>query len=182
MRTTFFKAIKFYFINRLISKVPSFTVRHYFYKKILNYKIGINSSIHMDCFVTGENINLGDNVIINRRCYLDGRIGINFKNNISISPEVYILSLDHDPNDFKFATRGSIVTIEDDVWIGARALILPGVTIGKGAVIAAGSVVTKNVEPYKIVGGVPSRILSDRNKNLDYKCAYFPWFDTDIQR
>jgi maltose O-acetyltransferase len=61
-------------------------------------------------------------------------------------------------------------------------LILPGVTIGKGAVVAAGSVVTKNVEPYKIVGGVPSKILSDRNKNLDYKCVYIPWFDTDIQR
>ena len=56
------------------------------------------------------------------------------------------------------------VTISDDVWIGANAIILPGVTIGKGSVIAGGAVVTKDVEPYMIVGGNPAKVIRSRLK------------------
>ena len=104
------------------------------------------------------------------------------KNNISISPEVYIVSMEHDPNDPHFATRGSEVVIDDHVWIGARAMILPGVHIGEGAVVGACTVVTKDVEPYQIVAGVPARPIGTRSRQIDYRCIYFPWFDTDIQR
>ncbi|HAW51217.1 MAG TPA: acyltransferase [Flavobacteriales bacterium] len=136
----------------------------------------------MGLFITGQNIEIGNNVVVNRKVYLDGRIGITIKNNISISPEVYIVSMEHDPNDPMFATRGGVVTIDDNVWIGARAMILPGVHIGEGAVVAASAVVTKDVEPYQIVAGVPARPIGNRSRRVDYRCTYFPWFDTDIQR
>lgn len=136
----------------------------------------------MGVFVTGNYIKIGDNVVINRNVYLDGRIGIKMKNNISISPEAYIVSMDHDPNDPHFVTRGSEVVIEDNVWIGARAMILPGVCIGEGAVVSACSVVTKDVEPYQIVAGIPARSIGKRPRQIDYRCIYFPWFGTDIQR
>jgi len=172
----------FYFANRFIANFPSFHVRHWYYRHILRYPLGHDSSIHMGTFVTGQNIKIGDNVVINRRTYLDGRIGIHIKNNVSISPEVYIVSLEHNPNDPLFSTRGSEVVIESHTWIGARAMILPGVHIGEGAIVGAGAVVAKDVEPYQIVAGVPARVIGERSQQINYLCKYFPWFDTDVQR
>ncbi len=114
--------------------------------------------------------------------YLDGRIGLRLGNNISISPEAYLVSMEHDPNDPHFNTRGAEIIVDDHVWIGARAMIMPGIHVGEGAVIAAGAVVTKNVEPYQIVGGVPARPIGTRSRQIEYRVKYFPWFDTDIQR
>jgi GT2 family glycosyltransferase/acetyltransferase-like isoleucine patch superfamily enzyme len=148
----------------------------------MKYKIGNDSSIHMGTLVTGSFITIGDNVVINRNVYLDGRIGITCKNNISISPEVYIVSMEHDPNDPMFATRGGEVVIEDNVWIGVRAIILPGMHLGEGCVVGAGAVVTHDVEPYKIVAGIPARPIGDRSRKIEYRARYFPWFDSDIQR
>lgn len=178
----FFNALRLYLANHLIAEIPSFRLRHWYYRNILHYKIGRDSSVHMGTFVTGDHITIGDNVVINRRCYLDGRIGIEIKNNVSISPEVYIVSMEHDPNSPVFATRGEKVVIEDNVWIGTRAIIAPGVIIGEGAVIGAGAVVTKSISPYRIAVGVPAREIKDRSRNIQYRCRYFPWFDTDVQR
>jgi acetyltransferase-like isoleucine patch superfamily enzyme len=179
---SFLSGLKFYIATHWVANWPSFRLRHWYYQRIMHYTIGRDSSLHMGLFVTGQNIEIGDNVVINRRVYLDGRIGIKIKNNVSISPEVYISSMEHDPNDPMFATRGGIVTIEDNVWIGSRAMILPGIHIGEGAVVAASAVVTKDVEPYQIVAGVPARAIGHRSCQIDYRCVYFPWFDTDIQR
>ena len=175
-------ALKWYLANHLINRIPSFRIRHWYYRRVLGYRIGLDSSIHMGTFVTGYFITLGDNVVVNRNCYLDGRIGIEVKNNVSISPEVYIVSMEHDPDSPVFATRGAKVVIEDNVWIGVRAIIGPGVTLGEGAVVGAGAVVTKSINPYRVAVGVPAREIRDRNRNLNYKCRYFPWFDTDVQR
>jgi acetyltransferase-like isoleucine patch superfamily enzyme len=174
--------LKYYAANNLVANLPSFRIRHLYYRKIMNYALGNDSSIHMNVFVTGANITIGDNVVINRSTYMDGRIGITIKDNVSISPEVYILSMEHDPNDANFGTRGGEVIIEENAWIGARAMILPGVHIGEGAVIGAGTVVTKNVAPYKIVAGAPAHEIGERKCEINYKCRYFPWFDSDVQR
>ena len=179
---SFLYGLAFYIATNWVANWPSFHMRHWYYRRILHYTLGKDSSIHMGVFVTGQNIHIGDNVVINRRVYLDGRIGITIKNNISISPEVYIVSMEHDPNNPQFATRGGEVVIDDHVWIGARAMILPGIHIGEGAVVGACAVVTKDVEPYQIVAGVPARPVGTRSRQIDYRCIYFPWFDTDIQR
>ena len=179
---SFLSGLAFYIANHCVANLPSFRLRHWYYRYIMHYPIGKDSSLHMGLFVTGQNIEIGDNVVINRRVYLDGRIGIKIKNNVSISPEVYIVSMEHDPNDPLFATRGGEVVIDDHVWIGARAMILPGIHIGEGAVVSACAVVTHDIEPYQIVAGVPAGPIGKRSRQIDYRCVYFPWFDTDIQR
>ena len=179
---SFSKGLKFYLANNFIAQIPSFRIRHWYYRNVLKYKIGHDSSIHMGAFVTGDFIEIGDNVVINRNCYLDGRIGIKIGNNVNVSPEVYIVSMEHDPDSPIFATRGEQVVINDHAWIGARAIISPGIQIGEGAVLGAGAVATKDISPYKISVGIPAKEVKDRNRDLNYKSRYFPWFDTDVQR
>lgn len=169
------------FGNHVISKTPSFRIRHAYYRRVLKYQLPKNVHIHMGCFFTGANVSIGRNTIINRRCYVDGRLGVKIGNNCSISPEVFILSMDHDPQNPDFATCGGVTTIGDNVWIGARAIIRGGVTIGEGAVIGAGAVVTKDIAPWRIAVGNPAREIKDRNRDIRYTCAYTTWFDTDVQ-
>jgi acetyltransferase-like isoleucine patch superfamily enzyme len=113
-------------------------------------------------------ITIGDHSIIGSRAVLDGRRGLSIGNNVNMSSEVMIFTLQHDYNDPIFSAVGESVTIEDHVWIGPRAIILPGVTIGEGAVVWAGAVVTKNVEAYTLVGWVPAKKIASRNKNINY--------------
>lgn len=174
-------AYTFYIANHFFMNQPSYRLKNIFFRKVLKIKIGNESSICYRCFITGNNIVIGNNTVINRETYLDGRAGIKIGNNVNVSIQVLILSLTHDSQNPNFVCLIKPVEIEDDVWIGARATIMPGVKIGKGAVIGAGAVVTKDVPPYKIVVGNPAKILKERNPNLTYKTKYTPIFDTDIQ-
>lgn len=173
-------ATAFYLYNNFITKIPIYTLRLLFLKRVLKMKIGKNTAVHMHNFFTQRNITIGHNSVINRKCYLDGRVGIRIGSNVSISPEVCIVSLGHDPQSPNFETTPGFVEIEDYVWIGIRAIILPGVKLGEGCVIGAGAVVTKNVEPYTIVAGVPAKKIGERHKDLKYTLNYFPPFDTDV--
>ena len=163
---------------------PFYGLRHQFLKTFLNITIGTDSSIHYGCFVTGgvqgAHIKIGNNSVINRFVYLDGRFPLTIGNNVNISHYTLIQTLTHDPQAADFHGVPGSVIIEDDVWIGAKAIILPGVTIGRGSIVAAGAVVTKNVEPHTIVGGNPAKKIKDRNKDLNYKTKYFPYFSGDI--
>jgi acetyltransferase-like isoleucine patch superfamily enzyme len=174
-------ALVYVVANHVIARVPSFVLRHFFYRRVLGYRIGRESAIHMGVSVTGPSVSLGDNVVINRGCHLDGRVGIAIADNVGISPGVRIYSLEHDPDDPAFATRGGVVTIEKNAWIGAHAMILPGVTIGEGAVIGAGAIVTRAVAPYRVAVGVPAREIRDRPREIAYKLRYYTWFDTDVE-
>jgi acetyltransferase-like isoleucine patch superfamily enzyme len=176
----FIKAITYYIFSYIVSNIPSYAIRHWYISRILRIEIGSGSSIHMGCFFTGRHIQIGSNSVINRKCYLDGRVGIKIGDNVSISPEVYILSLTHDAQDSHFGTIGLPTVLEDYTWIGARAMIMPGVTLSKGCVVGAGAVVTKSFEPFSIVAGVPAKKIGERNRELSYKLSYFPYFDTDI--
>jgi acetyltransferase-like isoleucine patch superfamily enzyme len=114
-------------------------------------------------------LSIGSNSIIGHNALLDARSGLTIGENVNLSNEVMIWSLHHDYNDPDFAAVGSPVTIEDYVWLCSRCIILPGVTIGKGAVVAAGAVVHKNVLPYTVVGGIPAKVIATRSTNLTYQ-------------
>ena len=108
-------------------------------------------------------VRIGKNTRINRRCTLDLRNGLIIGENVSISPEVMILAASHDINDPGFASVAHPpITIEDHAFIGTRAMILPGVTVGRGAVVVAGSQVSKDVPPMTIVAGTPARPIGMR--------------------
>jgi acetyltransferase-like isoleucine patch superfamily enzyme len=177
----FFPAVWFYLGNHLFMNWTPYGMRHFFLRHFCRVKIGKDTSVAMGCFITGKHITIGDNTVINRFTYLDGRAPLYIGSNVNISHYTLIHTLTHDPQSQYFACMAKPVVILDHVWIGARAIILPGVTVGEGAVVAAGALVTKDVDPYTIVGGCPARVISARSRDLRYKTKYFPFFDTDIQ-
>lgn len=104
-------------------------------------------------------LQLGQDILVSHRSWLQGAGGIRIGNRVMLGPDVRILTSNHD-----LATRKTVtapVVLEDDVWIGAGAILLPGVTIGRGAVVAAGAVVTKDVPEQALVGGVPARQIKE---------------------
>lgn len=123
------------------------------------------------------NIFMGPRSNVGPNCILDGRsYALQIGEDVGISTHTHIWTLEHDFNSDAFGTKGGPVTIEDHVWISSRATILPGVTIGRGAVVAAGAVVTKDVPSMAIVGGVPAKIIGQRTGSLAYKFSYRPRF------
>ena len=120
-------------------------------------------------FGDGRQIEIGDNSGIGENCQVCGPVKIG--DNVMMGPEVIILTKNHkfDRLDIPMLQQGYYppepVTIENDVWIGTRAIILPGVSIGKGAIIGAGTVVTKDVPEYSIVCGNPGQVIKRRTDN-----------------
>jgi acetyltransferase-like isoleucine patch superfamily enzyme len=157
--------------------VPFHHFRRFVYR-VAGVKIGKGSTIHMGVrFYDPRNIVIGEDTIVGEFAVLDGRSKLTIGNHVDIASEVMIYNSQHDVNDPHFAPVDAPVTIEDYVFIGPRAIILPGVTIGKGAVVAAGAVVTKDVEPFKMVGGVPAKEIGERaDKDLHYKLGRARWF------
>jgi maltose O-acetyltransferase len=88
---------------------------------------------------------------------------------VNLSWDVSLWTLEHDPQSPTFETRGAPIRIGDYAWIGSGAIILPGVTVGRGAVVAAGSIVTRDVPAFTIVAGNPARSIATRNQDLSYR-------------
>lgn len=173
MLKTFFSELKLYLCNEWISVIPSHVFRKWFYRNIMKFHIGKNGHIFMHCnFDSSGGLSIGEYTVVNSKCRLDTRGGIKIGKNVSVSQEVIILTADHDFNSPDFAGRNRPVTIEDYVWIGTRAMILPGVTIGRGALIAAGAIVTKNVEPFTMVAGIPAKFVKRRFEEVSYNTYY----------
>lgn len=108
----------------------------------------------------GKPVNIGERCFIQQCCTFFGRGGIDIGNDVFIGPKVNLITINHDVNpDNRSATYGRRIVIEDKVWIGINSTILPGVRIGYGAIVGAGSVVTKDVEPLTIVAGNPARVI-----------------------
>jgi len=164
------------FILRIVGFVPSHHVRRFFYR-ISGISIGTGSTIHMGAvFYDPKNIKIGKDSIIGEGAVLDGRDKLIIGDHVDIASEVMIYNAEHDVQNADFHAIRAPVIIEDYVFIGPRAIILPGVRIKKGAVVGAGAVVTKDVEEFTIVGGVPAKPIKERIKNLNYKLGRAAWF------
>jgi maltose O-acetyltransferase len=157
-------------VLRWISHVPSHIFRKLFYQ-LAGMKIGRGSTVHMWAnFFDPGGIAIGQDSIIGDHAFLDGRATIKIGNHVDIASQVLIYNSEHDLEKEDFSAKLEPVEIGDYVFIGPRAIILPGVKIGKGAVIGAGAVVTKDVPDFAIVGGVPAKIIGERkNKDPHYK-------------
>lgn len=161
------------YLLELIGYVPVHAIRIFVYKHIGKVTIGPQSSIHRRCrFYAPWRVTIGHNTVINRDVLLDGRSSLVIGNNVSISEGTIILSLGHDVDAPDFALKGSQVTIEDYVFIGSYARILPSVTIGRGAVIGVGAVVTKDISPYTVAAGIPAQRIRERSCDLTYMLHY----------
>lgn len=155
--------------SHIIGRLPSKAARRAAATQILGLNIANTAQLYQWKEIRmGKNISIGAGSIIGTDAILDGRLGIWIGNSVNLSSEVTLWTLQHDPQSPDFSTKGGQIVIKDRAWISYRATILPGVTIGEGAVIAAGSVVTKDVEPYTIVGGIPAKQIGKRNLNVRY--------------
>ena len=117
-----------------------------------------SSSIHWRAeFYAPERIVVGEHVIIGDSAFLDGRSGLTIGDNVNLGSHVSIYTREHDVNSPTFAETGGPVVIGDRAWVSSHSVVLPGITIGEGAVVAAGAIVTKDVPPYTIVGRQPGQ-------------------------
>ena len=162
-----------YFCNRVVSHIPSHALRKGFYRRVMGVTIGQGTYLFMGLWLDERrNLSVGKNSIVNQNCRLDSRGGVFIGDNVSISADVVVLTADHDYRTPNFAGQNKPVRIENFVFVGTRAMILPGVTLGEGAIVAAGAVVTRDVAPYAIVGGVPAKPIGERRRDLDYEATY----------
>jgi maltose O-acetyltransferase len=165
-----------YLYNDIIGRMPSRTLRHLFLRWWLG-NLGSGTGVQMNCrFIDGRKVHLGNRNVINYGTMLRARrFVIRTGDDVSIGPEATLLTLGHDPQSPDFSDKGGDVVVGDRAWIGYRAIVLPGVTIGEGAVVGAGSVVTRDVAPYSIVAGNPARPIGERRRDLNYRLGFRPW-------
>lgn len=172
--------IQFLFSDAL-GGVPVRSLRNALAKRVLGLNLAESAQLYRWREIrAAKNITVGENSIVGLWSSLDGRRGITIGNLVNISSEVAIWTLQHDHRDPEFGNVGGPVVVGDRAWLSFRSTILPGVTVGEGAVVAAGSVVTKDVPPYAIVGGIPAKVIGQRNRDLTYEWSDAksgaPWF------
>lgn len=141
------------------------------YRHLIGMRIGRDSILWAGNVINDPgHLIVGDNSIVGPGNVFLSRGGIEIGNNVNISGFSYFLSQGHDVTAANLtATTLSPVVIEDDAWIATHAMILPGVRIGRGAVVAAGAVVTRDVPPFKVVAGNPARLMKDRTQDIGYR-------------
>lgn len=166
---SFFLDLELYLLW-IIGYFPSHTVRRLFYF-LAGIKLGKGATFHMGArFYKPQNIQVGEGTIIGDHAFFDGRAKITVGKHTDIASEVMIYNSEHDLQDPLFTATEEPVSIGSYVFIGPRSIIMPGVTIGDGAVVAGGAVVTKDVPANAIVGGVPAKVIGERPlKKQNYK-------------
>jgi acetyltransferase-like isoleucine patch superfamily enzyme len=173
----FARGLKYWLGNYVINRVPCHAVR-VGWLRLMGARIHARASLQIAVMVFGppSRLSIGAETVINPEARLDARSGLSIGRNVSISREVFILTLGHDYNRADFPLKGSPVVIDDDVWIGIRAVVMPGVTLARGCVVAANATVTRDTEPWGIYAGTPARKIGDRRQQ-DYDSIYYrPFF------
>lgn len=175
----FFKGQGYYLalacINTLHRWLP-FALRPLLYRAC-GYRVGAGAAIQggVRFFHVGR-LEVGEGTRINRGVYLDNRGGIAIGAQVSIAHDARIYTMGHDVHADDFATKARPVRIDDHAVVFAGAMLMPGVHLGRGAVVMAGAVVTQDVPERRIVGGNPARDLGERRGGLDYTLGERYWF------
>lgn len=160
---------EWWFTNSFLYNFPSKRFRNFMLRK-MGMTFQGDARIYAGFHIRNpRGIVLGKGVSIGPKVLLDGRKGLTIEEGAVIGYGAIIWTLNHDYNDIHFCGKGAPVTIGRRAWICSNSIIMPGITIGEGAVVASGAVVTHNVEPYTIVGGIPAKVIGKRaEKEYDY--------------
>ena len=156
-----------------ISEIPSHHIRIFFYRYI--YLIPMEDKVVIYAGAEIRNptqLEIGKGTIIGDNAILDARAGIKIGENVNFSSNVSIWTFQHDYRDPYFACNKDHVgpvKIGNRAWIGPNVIILRNVTIGEGAVVAAGAVVSHDVPPFSLVGGIPAKVIGQRPTDLKYE-------------
>jgi maltose O-acetyltransferase len=163
-----------YLLNTIVNKIPFARLRMDLYRAA-GMDVDRTSNIMMHAFVLqARSIHIGPNCIIGPFTTLDGRATLTIGRNVNIAGEVLTIGGHHAVDSPTAEGILGPVVIEDNAWIAMRATILPGVTVGEGAYVAAAALVNRDVEPYTLVGGVPAKRIRDRNRDIEYTLQHFP--------
>jgi maltose O-acetyltransferase len=155
-----------------IGYVPSHHFRNMVYRAA-GMGLASSSSIHWRAqFYAPERIAIGAHTTIGDSCFLDGRSGLTIGESVNLGSHVRIWTRQHDIDSPDFAEVGGPVQIDNHAYLGSGCVVLPGVHIGEGGVVGAGSVVTRDVPPFTLVGGAPARVIRERNRDLTYRLGY----------
>ena len=168
-----------YMTNHIIAHIPIERLRWIWYKFIMKVEVDWSAYLHMNIYLyptCPRKLIIGRNTSINRDVILDGRGSLYIGNNVNISAEAAIYSGGHMIDDDNFSYYDEPVHIGNNVWIGTRSMIMPGVNIGDGAMIMPGAVVTKDVESYAVVGGIPARFMRKRKSPMNYELTWRSYF------
>lgn len=155
-----------------IGLVPSHHLRRFVYKA-LGAEIGKNVVFHFKTEIRGiHKLKIDKGTIVGDNALLDARFGLTLGENVNISSNVSLYTYQHDHRDPYFrctSNNTKPIIIGNRAWLGSNVIVLPGVTIGEGAVCCAGCVVTKDVEPYTVVAGIPAKKVNERPRDLRYE-------------
>lgn len=165
-----------YVLNHVVNRIPLVGMRLRAYAALgVNFEDASSSQIALGVEMwVGRRLTLGARSTIAQRCYIDARGGIEVGRDVSISREAALLTATHPPDDLDYLATLAPIKLETHSWIGMRALVLPGVSVGEGAVVGAGAVVTEDVAPYTIVAGVPAKVLRERARPMSYELHWRP--------
>lgn len=167
----FYISLKELFINYFASFIPSKHVRLWLLR-LAGMKVSRNVRFYMGFQIRNpKGIRIEEGVSIGPKVLLDGRKGISIGRNAVIAYDAIIWSLNHDYNDMNFCGKGAPVIIGSYSWVCSRSIILPGISIGEGCIVASGAIVTKDTPPFSIVAGVPAKVIGWREKK-DYNYGY----------
>lgn len=162
-------------LNALHRMLPFFMKRWLY--RLCGFRIAPTATVQggVRFFHVGR-LEIGEGSLVNRGVYLDNRTGITIGRHVSIAHDAKLYTLGHDIESPTFAAKGAPIVIGDHAVVFAGALLMPGVTLGRGAVVMAGSVVTKSVPERRIVGGNPARDLGERTLDPSYRLGRRYWF------
>jgi putative colanic acid biosynthesis acetyltransferase WcaF len=165
--------------NTLVGRIPIASMRMKFYAllgvRFENRKTGV---IMLSTEIRAPHkLYIGRNSAIGRHCTIDARGGVTIGQDVNISSHARLQTAKHLIDDPDFMHDYSPITVGDRAWIAEASIVLGGVNIGEGAVVAAGAVVTKDVEPFTVVGGVPAQPIRMRSEDLRYHLSWRPDWD-----
>lgn len=160
------------FLNYVVTYVPFPRLRHFLLRRMYFIKIGEGSYLHMGVqYKRPRSIEIGRNTVVNPGVLLDGRISLKIGDNVDIGEQVSFYCGGHDVQSPDYRAFMEPTTVGNRACIYARAMIIRGVNIGEGAVIAAGSIVTKDIPEYTIWAGVPAKKIGERTRDLRYELS-----------
>ena len=168
-----------YVFNHVVNRIPLTGARMRMYAALgvrFDDVSSTNISLGTEMWLGGR-LAMGARSTIGQRCYIDARGSIRIDSDVSIAREVALLTATHIPDEPNFAGNVLPVHLHQRCWIGLRALVMPGVDVGEGAIVGAGALVTRDVDPYTIVGGVPAKVLRKRREPMSYELDWRPsWY------
>ena len=160
-----------YLLNHVVNRIPLASARMRVYASLGVEFDDVNSvmiALGVEMW-RGNALSIGSKSVIGQRCYIDARAGIRVEPDVSISREVCVLTATHVVDSPSFGATLAPVHFGARSWVGTRAMVLPGVSVGEGAVVAAGAVLTRDVAPYTVVAGVPAKPIGQRPQPMSYE-------------